>query len=310
MILFHLGYGYFGYPFLVPDIVTEVIIEIDLTITMLTLPTLGAPVVIQPTIHQEVDVPAKAIIVQIIQVTILSEEPSVTTIPQVLADIMPAGDRRVKPMVTNLVKRRLIETPLHRLGREQTIAIVNKRSPPDQIPILLQAIKAVTTQEEAMVPLDHHIQVVGVHPVIVQVPEAQEVGAEASLEAGNIEIKFNDYEKFIPHVLMIYLFTVGTYAQYMDDILRYTRTELKGTARYVAMGGAFNALGGDFSAIKDNPASAAVFLNSEIGLSFSNFENRVGTNYFETLVILTPGFQPSVNLVWFWYSMIPKQVIL
>ena len=79
---------------------------------------------------------------------------------------------------------------------------------------------------------------------------------------------------------MIYLFTVGTYAQYMDDILRYTRTELKGTARYVAMGGAFNALGGDFSAIKDNPASAAVFLNSEIGLSFSNFENRVGTNYF------------------------------
>ena len=79
---------------------------------------------------------------------------------------------------------------------------------------------------------------------------------------------------------MIYLFTVGTYAQYMDDILRYTRTELKGTARYVAMGGAFNALGGDFSAIKDNPASAAVFLNSEIGLSFSNFENSVGTNYF------------------------------
>ena len=49
-----------------------------------------------------------------------------------------------------------------------------------------------------MVPLDHHIQVVGVHPVIVQVPEAQEVGAEASLEAGNIEIKFNDYEKVHP----------------------------------------------------------------------------------------------------------------
>ena len=79
---------------------------------------------------------------------------------------------------------------------------------------------------------------------------------------------------------MVYLFTLGTYAQYIDDILRYTRTELKGTARYVAMGGAFNALGGDFSAIKDNPASAAVFLNSEIGLSFSNFENRVATNYF------------------------------
>ena len=199
MILFSpLDMGILDIHSMVPDIVTEVIIEIDLTITMLTLPTLGAPVVIQPTIHQEVDVPTKAIIVQIIQVTILSGEPTVTTIPQALADIMSAGDRRVKPMVTNLAKRRQIETQLHRLGREQTIAIVDKQSPPDQIPILLQAIKAVTTQEEAMVPLDHHTQVVGVHPVIVQVPEALGVGVEASLEAGNIEIKFNDYEKVHP----------------------------------------------------------------------------------------------------------------
>ena len=67
MILFSpLDMGILDIPSWVPDIVTEVIIEIDLTITMLTLPTLGAPVVIQPTIHQEVDVPAKAIIVQII----------------------------------------------------------------------------------------------------------------------------------------------------------------------------------------------------------------------------------------------------
>ena len=168
-----LDMGILDIPTMVLDIVTEVIIAIDLTITILTLPTLGAPVVIQPTIHQEVDVPTKAIIVQIIQVTVISGGPTVTTIPQALADIMSAGDRKVKPMVTNLAKRRLLETPLHRLGREQTIAIVDKRSPPDQIPILPQAIKAVTTQEEAMVPLDHHIQVVGVHPVIVQVPEAQ-----------------------------------------------------------------------------------------------------------------------------------------
>ena len=67
MILFSpLDMGILDIPSWVPDIVTEVIIEIDLTITMLTLPTLGALVVIQPTIHQEVDVPAKAIIVQII----------------------------------------------------------------------------------------------------------------------------------------------------------------------------------------------------------------------------------------------------
>ena len=96
-------------------------------------------------------------------------------------------------------------------------------------------------------------------------------------------------KKYITHVLMLLLYPLGTYAQSMDDLLRYTRTELKGTARYVAMGGAFNALGGDFSAIKDNPAAAAVFLNSEIGLT-STIENRVGSNYFETAT-LTPGLQ-------------------
>ena len=185
-----LDMGILDIPTMVPDIVTEVIIAIDLTITMLTLPTLGAPVVIQPTIHQEVDVPTKAIIVQIIQVTVISGGPTVTTIPQALADIMSAGDRKVKPMVTNLAKRRLLETPLHRLGREQTIAIVDKRSPPDQIPILPQAIKAVTTQEEAMVPLDHHIRVV----IVLHIVHHQEFPgvAEAALEVGNIEEKYND----------------------------------------------------------------------------------------------------------------------
>ncbi|MBT3444651.1 MAG: hypothetical protein HN443_06390 [Flavobacteriaceae bacterium] len=69
-------------------------------------------------------------------------------------------------------------------------------------------------------------------------------------------------KKYISHVLMVLLYTMGSYAQSMDDAIRYVRPELKGTARYMAMGGAFTALGGDFSAIKDNPASAAVFLNS------------------------------------------------
>ena len=201
-------------------------------------------------------------------------------------------------MVTNLAKRRLIETPLHRLGREQTItAIVNKRSPPDQILFFFKQSKQLQLKKKLWF-LSIIIFKGGRSSSYSSGSRGSEVGAEASLEAGNIEIKFNDYEKFIPHVLMIYLFTVGTYAQYMDDILRYTRTELKGTARYVAMGGAFNALGGDFSAIKDNPASAAVFLNSEIGLTL-NFENRVGTNYFGNINNIDSSFHQSI---WFGFG--------
>jgi long-subunit fatty acid transport protein len=86
-------------------------------------------------------------------------------------------------------------------------------------------------------------------------------------------------KKLIPHVLMVFLYTTASYAQSMDDILRYSRTKLKGSARYISMGGAFNALGGDFSAINDNPAATAVFLNSEIGVTLNSLDNKVNANY-------------------------------
>ncbi|MGA1772464.1 MAG: transporter, partial [Flavobacteriaceae bacterium] len=56
-------------------------------------------------------------------------------------------------------------------------------------------------------------------------------------------------------------------AQTATDAFRYSQKQLSGSARYTAMAGAFGALGGDFSAVVDNPAGAAVFINSEIGLS-------------------------------------------
>lgn len=82
-------------------------------------------------------------------------------------------------------------------------------------------------------------------------------------------------------LLPIYLF-----AQTEQDLLRWSETELIGTARYVSMGGAFHALGGDFSAIPDNPAATAVFLKSEFSASLGlssygdkiNFLNRSYNN--------------------------------
>ena len=86
-------------------------------------------------------------------------------------------------------------------------------------------------------------------------------------------------KKYITYVLMVFLYSLGGHAQSIDDILRYSRSELKGTARYVSMGGAFNAIGGDLSAINDNPAAAAVILKSEIGLTLNSLYNKVNANY-------------------------------
>ena len=43
--------------------------------------------------------------------------------------------------------------------------------------------------------------------------------------------------------------------------------DLQGTARYVAMGGAFAALGADISAMGDNPAATALMRKSEVAIT-------------------------------------------
>ena len=96
-----------------------------------------------------------------------------------------------------------METPLRSPDRDQATVVHRELTSPGLIPILLQ--EAVITQEEAMVPLDHHIRVVGV-PHMVHHPEAPVVEAEAVLEAGNIKLKFNEDEKVHPtcsHVIFI-----------------------------------------------------------------------------------------------------------
>lgn len=61
------------------------------------------------------------------------------------------------------------------------------------------------------------------------------------------------------------LFTVGMAAQPSAyDAEKLSANELNGTARFVGMGGAMSALGGDISTIATNPAGMAIFRRSDI----------------------------------------------
>ncbi len=51
------------------------------------------------------------------------------------------------------------------------------------------------------------------------------------------------------------------------DRLLLTQQDITGTARYVAMGGAFTALGGDASAINDNPAALGLYQRKELSFT-------------------------------------------
>lgn len=56
-------------------------------------------------------------------------------------------------------------------------------------------------------------------------------------------------------------------AQSAMDGFNISQPDLKGTARFMGMGGAFGALGGDLSSISQNPAGIGVYRSSDIGFT-------------------------------------------
>ncbi|TNE31114.1 MAG: hypothetical protein EP346_01960 [Bacteroidetes bacterium] len=75
-------------------------------------------------------------------------------------------------------------------------------------------------------------------------------------------------------VILALIISTAATGQSYNDVVRYSRQADYGSARYMALGGAFSALGNDFSAAAMNPAGLAVYRHDE--LSFS-------TNYRNTL---------------------------
>lgn len=57
-------------------------------------------------------------------------------------------------------------------------------------------------------------------------------------------------------------------AQSAIDAYNITPTQLRGTARFVGMGGAFTSLGSDLSCMTQNPAGLGLYRHSDIGLTF------------------------------------------
>lgn len=80
--------------------------------------------------------------------------------------------------------------------------------------------------------------------------------------------------------LSSFLIGASVYAQSEVDLLRLSNNDLTGTARSVAMGGAFGALGGDISGIAINPAGIGVYQSSEVAATFSlrNYTTKTSFN--------------------------------
>ncbi|QAA81659.1 transporter [Aequorivita sp. H23M31] len=89
--------------------------------------------------------------------------------------------------------------------------------------------------------------------------------------------------KTIHLIFFLILSTAGIHAQQITDGLRYSLDQNIGTARFTALSGAMGALGGDFSAMRENPAGSAVFMKSNITLTTSLLDIKNTSSYYNQL---------------------------
>lgn len=68
-------------------------------------------------------------------------------------------------------------------------------------------------------------------------------------------------------------------AQSAFDGYNLARQDLKGTARFMGMAGAFGALGGDMTTLSYNPAGIGVYRSSEIGATMDLSINSIGMDF-------------------------------
>lgn len=79
--------------------------------------------------------------------------------------------------------------------------------------------------------------------------------------------------KSIRHILTLFLCTLSLCA-WSQDYTRLSERTIMGTARYVGMGGAMTAVGGDPSAVFDNVAGLGLYQRSEILVTFDETIDR------------------------------------
>jgi hypothetical protein len=101
------------------------------------------------------------------------------------------------------------------------------------------------------------------------------------------------------YYIFIFLLITGTLsAQTIDDALRFSKHDYSGTARSMSMGGAFGALGGDFSSLSINPAGIAVYRSSEFtftpSLELVETSNSGETNEKYSFTIGNIGYVASM----------------
>ena len=90
-------------------------------------------------------------------------------------------------------------------------------------------------------------------------------------------------------------------AQTIYDAAKFSGSDLNGTARFVGMGGAMGALGGDVSTMGSNPAGIGVYRSNDLMTSFG-FNYTTSKSNFNGSIMNSDKFRGSFDNVGFVYS--------
>lgn len=82
--------------------------------------------------------------------------------------------------------------------------------------------------------------------------------------------------------IAIAFLALNSYSQNEIDALRYSQNDIMGTARYVSMGGAFSALGGNFSVTSTNPAGIALYRKTELTITPGFTRSLVSSDFYNS----------------------------
>jgi hypothetical protein len=80
-------------------------------------------------------------------------------------------------------------------------------------------------------------------------------------------------------IIISILMVNSVFCQNAADVLRYSRVYYSGTARFVGTGGAFGALGADFSALAVNPAGIGLYQGSEFSMTMAPSVENTRADY-------------------------------
>jgi hypothetical protein len=99
--------------------------------------------------------------------------------------------------------------------------------------------------------------------------------------------------------LLIFFLCISSIA-YSQDIQRFAERGVIGSARYVGMGGAMTAIGGDPTAAMDNPAGLGLYRHSEISISLDETIDFSQQTNYQDIYQRNRFALPQASLIWAW----------